>query len=280
MDRFVKKRKRETDDEEVEVTGVKGETLTKLSPGTSKDENRSGLGHSGGTVLSKALKWRQYSAEGLDCTYTILYNKTEADDLMSACEKSLEYYTGQTTKVFVFGKWHNIPRKQAAYGDAGLSYSYSGNSVDAKPWTPLLENIRDRVSKETGYTYNFVLVNRYKDGHDHMGEHRDDERELIPGHPIASLSLGQPRNFVFKHAKSRGKNATKKIAPVTIKLGHGSLLMMNHPTNTHWYHSLPQQKSLVGVRINMTFRKIDPSKMAPGKKRTRPAIEAPIASSH
>ena len=89
-----------------------------------------------------------------------------------------------------------------------------------------------------------------------MGEHRDDEDDLVEGHPIASLSLGQPRDFIFRHAESRGKNAKRKIDPVTVELQHGSLLMMNGPTNKYWYHSLPQRKRLINVRINMTFRKM------------------------
>jgi len=94
-----------------------------------------------------------------------------------------------------------------------------------------------------------------------MGEHRDDEKDLVTGHPIASLSLGQPRDFIFKHADSRGKNAKRSIDPVKIVLEHGSLLLMKDPTNRYWYHSLPQRKRLSNVRINMTFRK-----MVTGKK--------------
>ena len=72
---------------------------------------------------------------------------------------------------------------------------------------------------------------RYKDGTDYMGEHRDDEKELVPTSPIASLSLGQPRDFIFRHGESRGKNAKRNLPPVKITLEHGSLLMMNYPTN-------------------------------------------------
>ena len=89
-----------------------------------------------------------------------------------------------------------------------------------------------------------------------MGEHRDDEKDLQTGYPIASLSLGQPRDFIFKHADSRGKHAKRKIDTVKIELEHGSLLVMGHPTNIYWYHSLPPRKKLVNVRINMTFRKM------------------------
>lgn len=62
--------------------------------------------------------------------------------------------------MLVFGKMHDVPRKQAAYGDAGLTYSYSGVTRSASPWTPTLEYIRDAVTNTTGHTFNFVLINR------------------------------------------------------------------------------------------------------------------------
>ena len=56
-----------------------------------------------------------------------------------------------------------------------------------------------------GETFNFVLVNRYKDGSEHMGEHRDNEQELVQTAPIASLSFGQTRDFVLRHKDSCGR---------------------------------------------------------------------------
>lgn len=100
------------------------------------------------------------------------------------------------------------------------------------------------------------LYIRYKDGHDHMGEHRDDEKELDPSCPIASVSLGAARDFIFRHRDSRGKRSSRKIEPVKLELAHGSLLLMNPPTNTFWYHSLPVRKKILSPRINLTFRRI------------------------
>lgn len=68
--------------------------------------------------------------------------------------------SGEEAKVLVFGKEYNIPRKQATYGDAGLTYTYSGFARSASAWTPTLEYIRDAVTNTTGHTFNFVLVNR------------------------------------------------------------------------------------------------------------------------
>lgn len=69
-------------------------------------------------------------------------------------------FPGDEAKVQVFGKEYNIPRKQATYGDTGLTYTYSGITRLASPWTPTLERIRETVTKATGQTFNFVLINR------------------------------------------------------------------------------------------------------------------------
>ncbi|XP_013383205.1 DNA oxidative demethylase ALKBH2 isoform X2 [Lingula anatina] len=145
---------------------------------------------------------------------------------------------------------------QVAHGDEGLAYTFSNNTIPAKPWTPLLLEIKDAITHLTGHTFNFVLINRYKDGRDYMGEHKDDEKDLDPYAPIASLSLGQQRDFVFKHGESRGKGAKRKIDPVKVELASGSLLLMKYPTNRYWYHCLPVRRNAPNVRINMTFRQM------------------------
>ncbi|XP_071501292.1 DNA oxidative demethylase ALKBH2-like [Diadema antillarum] len=206
--------------------------------------------------LMKSLNKRKISGENLNCDYMKVYLRNEADDLLQQCEESLAYFTGDLARIQVYGKWHDIRRKQVAHGDSGVTYKYSGVTVPAKPWTPLLSTIRDRIQEVTGHKFNFVLINRYADGSDYMGEHRDDEKDLVATSPIASLSLGQHRDFVFRHCEARGSHAKRNIAPVKLELEHGSLLVMNYPTNVYWYHSLPVRKRALHVRINMTFRDI------------------------
>ncbi|XP_010751768.3 DNA oxidative demethylase ALKBH2 [Larimichthys crocea] len=206
--------------------------------------------------FSHPVPWQKIEAEGLDCDYALLFSKEEADHLFKQLEEEVVYSTGEEAKVQVFGKVYNIPRKQATYGDADLTYTYSGVTRLASPWTPTLEYIRDAVTKTTGHTFNFVLVNRYKDGQDHIGEHRDDERELDPLCPIASVSFGAARDFIFRHRDARGKQTRRQIEPVKLELAHGSMLLMNSPTNTFWYHSLPVRKKITLPRINLTFRRI------------------------
>ncbi|KAL3270108.1 hypothetical protein HHI36_009166 [Cryptolaemus montrouzieri] len=209
-------------------------------------------------IVPNNLEKKKIIREGLNLDYMILLNRTLANELFNQLRASVEYYDGELTKVRVFGKWHKIPRQQCAYGDAGLNYKFSGVCLPAKEWLPPLIAIRKLLLRVTGYDYNFVLINRYRDGTDHMGEHKDDEAELDPNTPIASLSLGQERPFVFRHGNSRKKDPEKEtIHPLKMNLEHGSLLLMNPPTNKFWYHSLPKRKTAPGERINLTFRRIN-----------------------
>ena len=189
--------------------------------------------------------------------YSQFYAKTEADRVYWAMEQELEPYLGADSHVKVWGELRKIPRRQSAFGDRGLSYTFSGTTVRAHPWTPELQSVRERVEAVVGASFNFVLVNRYKDGSDHIGEHRDDESDLCRDAPIASVSLGQARDFVFRHKDSRGRDAKRKdIQSVKMNLQHGSLLVMYPPTNSNWYHSLPPRKNVHLPRINLTFRKM------------------------
>lgn len=85
-----------------------------------------------------------------------------------------------------------------------------------------------------------------------MGDHKDDEKELVMDAPIASLSLGAEREFVFKH----GERRYNKVENVKLNLRAGLLLLMKHPTNRVWYHGLPARTACTLPRINLTFRLI------------------------
>ncbi|KAG7251037.1 hypothetical protein CRUP_014331, partial [Coryphaenoides rupestris] len=159
-------------------------------------------------------------------------------------------------KVRVFGKLHDIPRKQAVYGEPGLHYTYSGVKHGARQWTPTLEYIRDSVTKVTGQAFNFVLVNRYKDGEDHMGEHRDDERELDPLCPIA-LRLPGSRPGLCLPAQGRRAWAVAAAAAEDRAPWHRGASFLMNPTHQHvLVPQLPRRRAVLQPRINLTFRRI------------------------
>jgi alkylated DNA repair dioxygenase AlkB len=190
--------------------------------------------------------------DGLNICHAVVLDPGECGEAFRQLEREVEYLTGELARVRVFGKVHDIPRQHAAYGDEGVRYRYSGTTVAARPWTPTLARLKALVEQEAGHKYNFVLVNRYKDGADKMGDHKDDEKELSRDVPIASLSLGAERDFVLKHSDRRSNG----LAPVTVSLRPGTLLLMHPPTNQHWVHGLPARAACRLPRINLTFRHI------------------------
>ena len=190
--------------------------------------------------------------DDLNIEYAVIFTRKQCQRIFQCLEDEVSYFTGDLAKIKVFGKIHPIPRQQSAYGDEGVKYKYSGTTVPALPWTETLGLLREVLEKIVGVKYNFVLVNRYKDGNDKMGDHKDDEKELDPEVPIASLTFGAERDFIFKH-QDRAKN---NVENVKIILKNGMLLLMKHPTNQYWYHGLPPRKTCSEPRINLTFRKI------------------------
>ncbi|XP_014243983.1 DNA oxidative demethylase ALKBH2-like [Cimex lectularius] len=216
--------------------------------------------------MGSSVNWEEIRGDDLNLSYCHHFLEPErATSLLKTLESELVYFSGDKAKIKIFGKWRDIPRQQVAFGDPGLTYTFSGLSVPALAWPKVLEDLRDEIYDRIGTYFNFVLVNRYRDGRDNIGEHRDDEKELNVNSGIASLSLGQARDFVLRHKDL--KNKIRHVPPVKVILGHGSLLHMKHPTNSFWYHSLPPRKSLPGVRINLTFRSITRQKERPSLRK-------------
>lgn len=153
-------------------------------------------------------------------------------------------------EIQVYGKYHLQPRLSAWYGDEDSDYGYSGIHLSALPWTDLLLNIKASVEAIAGAEFNSVLLNYYRDHNDSMGMHSDDESELGEEPVIASLSLGERRNFILRH-KYR-----KDIDSFKLALDSGSLLIMKGETQTWWRHGITRERNFCGPRMNLTFRTI------------------------
>jgi len=151
-------------------------------------------------------------------------------------------------QIQLFGKQIWLPRLTAWYGDPGKTYKYSGIRNEPQPWTPALLEIKRAVENAGKVAFNSVLLNYYRHGQDSMGWHADDEPELGTNPVIASVSLGQERRFDFRHR-------TDKLLPKSsVYLTHGSLLIMQGPTQHFWQHQVPKINKPAAPRLNLTFR--------------------------
>lgn len=149
-------------------------------------------------------------------------------------------------EAVMFGKRIITARKVAWFGDGDFSYTYSGTTKQALPWTPELRTLKAKAESLAGAVFNSCLLNLYHDGSEGMGWHSDDEKSLVADSAIASLSLGATRKFAFRHKE--------KDLGVSVMLESGSLLVMRGATQRHWLHSLPKMKRVTTPRINLTFR--------------------------
>ncbi|MBK6576499.1 MAG: alpha-ketoglutarate-dependent dioxygenase AlkB [Sandaracinaceae bacterium] len=174
-----------------------------------------------------------------------VYGDDEALALFSAL---LDEVAWQHDELVIAGKRLVTARQVAWYGDREEAYRYSGSTKVARPWTPLLLAVRQRVEAAVGSTFNACLLNLYRNGDEGMSWHSDDEGALGRTPTIASLSLGARRRFDLRHKADRRK--------VSLVLDSGQLVVMAGVTQRHWEHALPKTKQVRTPRINLTFRTI------------------------
>lgn len=174
------------------------------------------------------------------------YSPLEADRLFALLRSETPW---RQDSIRIAGIQRLQPRLSAWYGDSDAEYTYSGLHLVPLTWTAPLLDIKSKLEARCGSRFNSVLLNYYRDQQDSMGWHSDDETELGPTPIIASLSFGSSREFAFKHK-------TRKELRYKIKLSHGSVLVMQGTTQSHWLHAIAKEKVTLGPRINLTFRRI------------------------
>ena len=105
----------------------------------------------------------------------------------------------------------------------------------------------ERVIAATAAPFNSVGLNLYRDGRDSVAPHNDHLDELVPGFPIALLSLGATRRMTV-----RAKEPPRRVLHVDLE--PGSLLTMSYATQLHYTHGVPKSAERVGERISLAFR--------------------------
>ena len=178
---------------------------------------------------------------------TLKYFENYSDEIL---EDILEGIIWRQDFITMYGKTHPLPRQTAWYGEKGLVHSYSGITMVAITWTPLLLKLKNQLEEELKTKLNSVLINYYRDGNDHMSYHSDDEKELGVNPVIASLSFGATRSFQLKHKYDSNKKT------ISIAITDGSLVVMKDELQHFWVHKIAKTAKKIGPRLNLTFRYI------------------------
>ncbi|XP_019720994.1 alpha-ketoglutarate-dependent dioxygenase alkB homolog 3 [Hippocampus comes] len=179
----------------------------------------------------------------------------EADWIFSKLLAELPW--SQKTNVRQGGASPQEPRLTCWFGE--LPYTYARSTMAANT----------KVGGGGGERLNSLLCNLYRDGHDSIGWHSDDEASLGPQPVIASLSLGDSRVFSLRKKPPPEENGDYTYAErIKVPLGHGALLLMEGATQDDWQHQVAKEYHDRGPRINLTFRSIfpEPQGHQPGTK--------------
>ena len=174
-------------------------------------------------------------------------SREEADGLK---DHLLKTATWEQRTQKMYDKTVLTPRLTAWYGDQNKSYeSADNNTSSTNLWIPELLSLKERIEKEFGYRFNGVLLNLYRDNNDSVAWHRDKENRYGKRPVIASISLGQTRNFDFR---KRDHHQSKYGLP----LPNCSLLIMKGDLQENWEHRIAKSTVRMKERINLTFRLI------------------------
>ena len=129
----------------------------------------------------------------------------------------------------------DVPRLTAAYW------------LDQPDVPAPLREAGELLQRELGEPFNAVGLNYYRDERDSVAPHNDKLHMLVPGHPIALLSLGAARRMVI-----RAKPPARQVQ--RLDLAPGSLLLMSHAAQLTHEHGIPKLREPVGERISLAFR--------------------------
>lgn len=174
-----------------------------------------------------------------------LFARQESERFLARLYQNIAW---KQESIKLFHKYVLQPRLTAYYGEK--PYPYSGIIMQPQPWSEPLLKIKSRIELLTNTEFNAVLLNLYRDGSDSMGWHSDDEREIVIGSAIGSVSFGTTRRFIFR----RRNNHKVKIE---LELAQGDFLVMRGETQKFWQHQVPKTTKKIGARINLTFRVIN-----------------------
>ncbi|XP_057693104.1 alpha-ketoglutarate-dependent dioxygenase alkB homolog 3 [Corythoichthys intestinalis] len=169
------------------------------------------------------------------------------------------------------GEAYSEPRLTCWFGELPYTYARSTMAANTK-WHPLLLSLRRAVAEASGGgddCFNSLLCNLYRDGHDSIGWHSDDEASLGRQPVIASISLGDNRVFSLRKKPPPEENGDYTYMEcIKIPLSHGTLLFMEGATQDDWQHQVAKEYHDRGPRINLTFRRTfpEPQGHRPGTK--------------
>lgn len=157
---------------------------------------------------------------------------TRAQDWFEVLQQDIEW---KSQRRMMYERMVEVPRLVASWW------------LDHPELPPVLREAQQAVRAVVDAPFTAVGLNFYRDGDDSVAPHGDKLHMLVPGHPIALLSLGHPRRMSIR------ANAPPRRS-LQVDLEPGSVLVMSHRAQLTHEHGIAKTRSPVGPRISLAFR--------------------------
>ena len=162
------------------------------------------------------------------------------------------------------------------FGAVGYSYGSIKHEPAAYPDPHnVLDTIFTEISKHdsTFNRENFsCLVTHYRDGKSSISMHSDDEKNIVPGSNIYTVSFGSTRTL-------RCYNTIGSLQEQNHTLNHGSVSIMSQTSQAIWKHGILPDPNVTSGRISLTFRHMtnpaDSQPQLPEQQQHVPHIQQP-----
>ncbi len=150
---------------------------------------------------------------------------TGHDALFDELERTLDW---RTERRRMYDRMVDTPRLLARVPHAGI-----------------VEAMRSALSAHYGEDFVRTTAAIYRDGNDSVAFHGDTTARDMETALVATVSLGEPRKFLLKHAEGG--------ASITYHLGRGDLVVMGGTCQRTWRHGIPKVAH-AGPRMAIMFR--------------------------
>lgn len=182
-----------------------------------------------------------------------------ADEMLAEFDDDAHYaeYGGINRPSVMMG--YKTPRDQAFfYKGSRSTATYRFGNKTFKGSTKLPSRLtRFWGDMEDNYgDLHFGVMNRYLNNKDSISAHADDEKEIVSGSAIPSLSLGETRTFVVEpNTEWKSKLTLPNNGKLNINLRHGDVIVMGGNFQRVYKHGVPKSKvENDNTRINVTLR--------------------------
>lgn len=180
------------------------------------------------------------------------------EDLEDKCEY-YEYTSGLRPNEILISKRMSCVVTDIGVNNAKSQY-FNYHDLPTFKWSDckMLNHIRKLLEKRLGEKYDYCMCHIYVDGDDNIPYHND--REALDS-DIASISFGATRKFRFR---KMGENSGYYQE---YKMESGDLIHMLAGCQRKFKHSVPVEKTVKNIRINLTFRKLTNDKGSSKRKK-------------